>query len=184
MFYELVVIIPAQNPRWNFWGIPQVELTAIGIRYNLEELMDWPAPYVKNLEKLKIYLKCVTTYLSRGNVEVPLDIWMQDPDEGNLGAERVAILASVENADNSSVGSMIKKSKDLMDAVEFAEQNFFPADSMIKGFNLYNDKMAELNGLANMPFPRPMWFPRLASPRGTPYVKGGQFGPVKRTGQN
>ena len=75
---------------------------------------------------------------------------MQDAEEGNLGAERNAVLASVEDADNSSVGSMIKKAKDMMEAVEFAEQKFVLADSMIEKFNLYNNKMNELNGLANM----------------------------------
>jgi hypothetical protein len=109
MFYELVVIVPGQDPRWNFWEVSQAELTVLGTRYDLENLMDWPAPYVRSLERLKIYLKCITTYLSRGNVEVPLDRWIQAADEGNLGDERAAILANVGNPDNSSVGAMIKK---------------------------------------------------------------------------
>ena len=134
MFYSLVVIVPGHDPRWNFWEVSQAQLTVLGTRYDLETLMDWPAPYVRSLERLKIYLKCITTYLSRGNVETPLDRWIQDADEGNLGAERAAILANVQNPDNSSVGDMIKKARDLKDAVEFAEQKLILAEGMIKNF--------------------------------------------------
>ena len=41
----------------------------------------------------KIFMKCVSTYLSRGNVEAQLDAWLQDAAEGNLAAERAALIA-------------------------------------------------------------------------------------------
>ena len=77
--------------------MPQHNLTD---RYALTELMDWAPPYNKSLEKLKVFLKCIFPFLSRGNVEAPLDIWLQDAAEGNLAAERAALIAGDQGAEN------------------------------------------------------------------------------------
>ena len=107
-WYELVQLRAPEPPIWNYWDVPQATLTDIGTRYALTEVMDWAPPYNKSLEKLRILLKCVSTYLSRGNVEAPLDIWLQAAAEGNLAAERAALLAGDPNAENSSVAATVQ----------------------------------------------------------------------------
>ena len=74
-----------------YFTISQAEITAKAAAYNLHECMDWPAPYTKGVSKLKILFKCVKTYLSRGNVEGPLDQWIvatEGDDPGNKEAVR------------------------------------------------------------------------------------------------
>ena len=48
--------------------------------------MDWDPPCVRNIGKLKVLLKCIKIYLSRGNIEAPLDQYIEvneGPDAGN-----------------------------------------------------------------------------------------------------
>ena len=68
MWFELLRI-NAGNLTWGFCDIGQNDMTALGQRYNIEELLNWQEPYVKSLEKMKVFLKCVVSYLSRGNFE-------------------------------------------------------------------------------------------------------------------
>ena len=37
------------------------------------ECLDWVAPYNRSVTKLKLLLKCIRSYLSRGNIETHLD---------------------------------------------------------------------------------------------------------------
>ena len=57
----------------DYFAKPQAEVTAKATEYNLQECKDWRLPYTKGVGKLKPILKCIKTYLSRGNVEGPLD---------------------------------------------------------------------------------------------------------------
>ena len=121
-------------------------MTDIATRYALTDLMDWAPPYNKSLEKLKIFLKCVSTYLSRGNVEAQLDAWLQDAAEGNLAEERAALIAGAED---SSVAAMIRISEDMVETVGYADTKMILGDGMVVIFNHYNNKLDDLDGLGN-----------------------------------
>merc|ERR1711888_535124 len=45
----------------------------------IHELMEYPVPYARNSSNLKILLKCVVSYLSRGHFEGELDEWLNNP---------------------------------------------------------------------------------------------------------
>ena len=64
----------------DYFAKPQAEVTAKATEYNLQECIDWSPPYTKWVGKLKVILKCIKTYLSRGNVEGPLDTWIELKD--------------------------------------------------------------------------------------------------------
>ena len=50
------------------------QITVKGTLYNIQQVIDWNPPYVPRPAKLKVFLKCVASYLSRGNVSGPLDL--------------------------------------------------------------------------------------------------------------
>ena len=56
-----------------YFAQTQAQITASAGALNLHECIDWAPPYVRNIGKLKVLLKCIKTYLSRGNIEAPLD---------------------------------------------------------------------------------------------------------------
>ena len=72
----------------DYFQKPQAEVTTKATEYNLQECMDWSPPYTKGVNKLKILLKCIRTYLSRGNVGGPLDTWFETIDGDDPGKKR------------------------------------------------------------------------------------------------
>ena len=69
----------------DYFTKPQAEVTAKATAYNLQECIDWVPPYTKGVGKLKVILKCIKTYLSRGNVKGPLDAWIVARDGDDPG---------------------------------------------------------------------------------------------------
>ena len=55
------------NIRWNYWTIDNAALVQLCEEVIITELMDWPAPYERSPGNLKILLKAIVSYLSRGN---------------------------------------------------------------------------------------------------------------------
>ena len=51
----------------------------------LHECLAWPAPYLRSVIKLKVLLKCICSYLSRGNIETHLDGWITAVDGEDAG---------------------------------------------------------------------------------------------------
>ena len=90
-------LLRANGTQWDFWGVEPNVLNQLCTEYDVAELIDWPPPYERIWGNLKILLKVVSTYMSRGNFEAGLDDWIARPvipaevgDEpgGGLGAER------------------------------------------------------------------------------------------------
>ena len=88
--------------------IPLDALQAMATRYNIGQLMDWGDTYPRGLSVMKVYLKTINSYLSNGNLETPLDEWLQDPVEGDKSQERLDLILVMENPDNSSMGAIKK----------------------------------------------------------------------------
>ena len=102
------------NLTWAFWDIGQNDMTVLCQRYDIEELMNWQEPYIRSLDKMKVFLKCVVSYLSRGNFEGELDRWLNlaqsaegEPPGGNLGG--------------SSVSAMTRKSREMLQTIYYSE---------------------------------------------------------------
>ena len=69
--------------------------------YNLQEFLNWLAPYVRSTSALKIFLKAIASYANRGNFEAGVDRWLNLPiiplnadDEagGGLDVKRKALI--------------------------------------------------------------------------------------------
>ena len=82
MFWKLLEIQEGRL-KWRFWDIPSVQLREMATRYNITELCDWTEPYQRSLHFMKIFLKTITSYLSNGNIETPMDAWLNAAEEGN-----------------------------------------------------------------------------------------------------
>ena len=103
MWYKVVTVVGG-IVKWSYWTMNQAEFVQICGEAGIHELMEYPAPYVRNTSNLKVLLKCVATYLSRGHFEGDLDAWLYNPvvpvpapdggvalpPGGGLAAERAA----------------------------------------------------------------------------------------------
>ena len=63
------------------------EITVKSTLYNIQQVIDWNPPYVPGPAKLKVFLKCVASYLSHGNVSGPLDLWIDATEGNDFGAK-------------------------------------------------------------------------------------------------
>ena len=119
---------------WDFWGVDPNILSQSCVEHDIEELIDWPAPYERTWGNLKIFLKAVSSYMSRGNFEAGLDEWVNRPvipaevgDEpgGQLGPERERLIQMTPGCEDSTVGAIIARSKEMLLAVEYVEAKLF-----------------------------------------------------------
>ena len=86
-------------------------MTAKATKYSLQECLEWGPPYTKGVNKLKILLKCIGTYLSRGG---PLDTWIKKKDgddPGNKEELRTALRGEGDNFDDMVTISITKASE-------------------------------------------------------------------------
>ena len=81
---------------------------------------------------MKVFLKTINSYLSNGNLETPLDEWLQDPAEGNKSQERLDLILVMEDPDNSSMGAMKKMANLLLSVCEFGDVKIGLADKVIR----------------------------------------------------
>ena len=146
------------NIRWTYWTIDNDALVQLCEEVIMTELMDWHAPYERSPGNLKILLKAIVSYLSRGNFEIILDQWLnlpvvaigqEDAVGGGLNAERDALIAQTVNCENSSVTAMIIKSKEILQAIEYQEQKYLLGEEFATAFNAYNEKRLEVTGIEN-----------------------------------
>ena len=68
------------NPTtWGFWNINQNVLSQLCALYSVSDLIDWAPPYARIWGSLKIFLKAISSYLSKGNFEGELNAWLARP---------------------------------------------------------------------------------------------------------
>ena len=136
MFWELLMM-QGERMRWMYWEIPLDALQEMATRYNIGQLMDWVDPYARGLNVMKVFLKTITSYLSNGNLETPLDEWLQDPAEGDKIQERLDLILVMEDPDNSCMGAMKKMANLLLSVCEYTDVKIGLADKVIAAFNEY-----------------------------------------------
>ena len=144
------------NLTWAFWDIGQNDMTVLCQRYDIEELMNWQEPYIRSLDKMKVFLKCVVSYLSRGNFEGELDRWLNlaqptegEPPGGNLGAERTAVIDLTPESEGSSVSAMTRKSREMLQTIDYSELKLNPSENLATTVNTYQGKLQEVQGIEN-----------------------------------
>ena len=78
LWFKMVTVVGGVV-KWSYWTMNEAQFVQICGEAGIQELMDYPPPYVRTISSLKVFLKCVTTYLSRGHFEGDLDAWLINP---------------------------------------------------------------------------------------------------------
>ena len=143
---------------WDFWGVDPVVLTQMCTNHNVEELIDWPAPYERTWAHLKTLLKVISSYMSRGNFEAGLNEWInrpivpaQDGDEpgGGLGGQRDGLVQGTPGSEGSSVGAMTIRCKEMLLTIEYVDLKFSLGEVFVENYNTYKELKQETIGLDN-----------------------------------
>ena len=79
----------------------QNSITNLARNLALHECMDWPAPYLRSASKLMVLLKCIRSYLSRGNIETSLDAWIT-ATEGEYAGNKADVRDYLSSSNQSS----------------------------------------------------------------------------------
>ena len=150
--------------KWSFWTLNEVQFWQICGEAGIQDLMDFPPPYVRNPASLKIMLKCITTYLSRGHFEGDLDAWLINPvvpvaapeggvelpPGGGLAAERAALIGGMPNCEGSSVTAMTMRAKEVLQTLEYQEAKMYLGEKVVEQFNIFNPLNEASDGLRNL----------------------------------
>ena len=97
------------------------QITVKGTLYNIQNIIDWVPPYAPAPAKLKIFLRYVASYLSRGNVSGPIDQWIdatEGDDFGNKSGVRTALRAG---GDLDTVSLSMVKAKEMLGGMDFLD---------------------------------------------------------------
>ena len=146
------------NVQWNYWTIHSDELIRLCQEVNVEDLIDWHPPFARTMGTLKVLLKAVVSYLSRGNFEVLLDQWLTlpivpanpgDAVGGGLDIIRDALIDQTPNCEDSSVTAMIARSREILLTIEYQEQKYILGETFANKFNTYNERRMEAVGIEN-----------------------------------
>ena len=163
LWFSLLRILGG-NVQWAFWTCEVDVLTELCEEAEIHDLMDLPIPYVRNLASLKTLLKCVVSYLSRGNFEGQLDTWLNNPvlpvvpavgagepaePGGGLAVERATLLAQTPNCEGSSVTAMIIKSREMILTADYQETKYRLGEEFVTSYNQYNTINGEVDGIRN-----------------------------------
>ena len=98
------------------------EITVKASLYNLQQVIDWLPPYVLNPAKLRILLKCVASYLSRGNVSGPLDLWIEATEGNEFGAKDAVRTALRGGGDQDTVSLSMVKAREMLSGMDYIEE--------------------------------------------------------------
>jgi hypothetical protein len=116
-----------------YWGVAPNIFSQLCVEHNIEELIEWPAPYERTWGNLKLFLKAVSSYMSLGNFEAGLNLWVNRPvipaeagDEpgGGLAAERASLIQLTPGCEDSTVGAMTSRSREMLLALEYVDAKF------------------------------------------------------------
>ena len=106
----------------------------------LHECLDWGAPYIRSVTKLKLLLKCIRSYLSRGNIETHLDQWIvavEGNDAGNKEDLR-DYLRGLTVLPDDSITISINLATYLLSGIEYLEAKADLAHSASEKYDSYN----------------------------------------------
>ena len=100
----------------------QNDITVKGNLYNIQQIIDWNPPYIPGAIKLKVLLKCVCLYLSRGNVSGPLDTWIEATEGNDFGGKELVRTALRRGGDQDTVSLSINKARKIFAGLEYLEE--------------------------------------------------------------
>ena len=134
-FFYQFLIVRNGAVLWAFWEPLQEAFTANATEYNLAELQDTPAPYLRSLRFLEVLMVTIISYMSSGNLHVPGDIWVADPGGGNKEAAKEALVAAVQSAPGS-VAAMKEACRFILDAAKWVNRKLAAGDILVRKYNI------------------------------------------------
>ena len=148
---------------WEFWSRDEAEFVQLCAEANIHDLMDFPAPYVRSLASLKVFLKCITTYLSRGYFEGDLDTWIANPvvpvapadgaapqpPGGGLQAERDALILGTPDCEGSTVTAMTTRAREVLEVIDYQREKMRLGENVVECYNKYLPLNNDVDGLRN-----------------------------------
>ena len=101
--------------------------------------------------KLKVLLKCVKTYLSRGNIEAPLDQWIEateGDDAGNIEDVRTFLRGGADPYDDS-VTISINRAVYMLATLDYLGMKTGLVHLAVQKFDGYNPQHLQIDTLYN-----------------------------------
>ena len=124
-------------------------MTVKASAYNLQEIIDWNPPYIAGANKLKTLLKCVCSYLSRGNVSGPLDTWIEKKDGDDFGDKETVRTALRGAGDQDTVSLSINKAKEMVAGLEYLEAKASLASAAARKLDQWCGEYSQADSLHN-----------------------------------
>ena len=124
----------------SYFTLSQTAITSLTGSLSLHEFMDWPPPYTRNGSKLMVVLRCIKSYMSRGNIETSLDAWISKkdgPDAGNKADVREYLRGLTTPAEDT-VTLSINLAACLISALEYLESKMCLANLASEKYDAYN----------------------------------------------
>ena len=120
-FYWWLLEAGLNGVTFEYFRKAQNEITVKASTYNLQKIIDWNPPYIAGAIKLKTLLKCVCSYLSRGNVSGPLNTWIEATEEEDFGGKETVRTALRRGGDQDTVSLSINKAREMVAGLEYLE---------------------------------------------------------------
>ena len=111
----------------------------------LHECLEWPAPYLRSVSKLKVLLKCIRSYLSRGNIETNLDAWITAVDGEDAGNKEDVrdYLRGLTAPPEDTITISINLANYLLSGIEYLENKVDLAHAASEKYDAYNSDYVE-----------------------------------------
>ena len=135
----------------SYFTLTQAAITTLAEGLSLHEFMDWPPPYIRDGAKLMVLLRCIKSYMSRGNIETSLDAWItkkEGPDAGNKADVREYLRGLTTPAEDT-VTLSINLAGCLISALEYLESKVCLASLVSGKYDNYNGYYIEADLLQN-----------------------------------
>ena len=127
----------------------QNEITIKGNLYNIQQIIDWNPPYVPGAAKLKVFLKYVSSYLFRGNVSGPLDLWIEATEGNDFGGKELVRTALRRGGDQDTVSLSIVKAREMTAGLEYLEEKANLALAAARKLDQWGNEYVQAYALQN-----------------------------------
>ena len=125
------------------------EISEKATLYNLHNVIDWPLPYNPSYDKLRTLLRCIASYLSRGNVSGPLDIWIEALAGADFGA-KVGVRTTLRAGGHlDSVTLSIEKAREMLAAMDYLDEKMRLAQAVTLKLDQSSSEYTQATGLPN-----------------------------------
>ena len=96
-----------------------------------------------------MFLKCVASYLSRGNVSGPLDLWIEATEGNDFEAKEAVRTALRRGGDQDTVSLSIVKAREMTAGLEYLEEKASLALAAARRLDQWHSEYVQADALHN-----------------------------------